>query len=632
VYLEHNNNFIVEADAYKKEGFVWRLCNGREYSFELENGNDHVVIQTRDAVLYDNYKDAKKNKFTVSCSAVTNDKKLPDDFTFNASQTSDKSGISVAWDKDVFNGATVDVLDNGVVVAKGVDGYTGGVTFDLYKLEEGVEHFITVRESSVHPEQTTMSVKLSLPCDDLCELFVYEASDFVDGYVTVVSKSEPHITYFAGSSSSTHDMVSFYVCSGDLVVSPVLHNDGSGSRFVIVHNDTGLVTATDEGEWNLPTESIVVDTTFENGAEEFEFVCESCYPAVVGNYSLEVKDDGNETLQLKNVKSHFGNVWISVDGGDAEEYTVGSDKNISIDFSSVHEKYCFTYASCSENIDQNQSKCLESLHCSPPVVEYDVKYVKSESFTVRFKCDYYQPLITFNYLRVVVDGEDKTIDLIDGNYTPSEQRELNLTVEQLMNLLEKNVCVAYSFTGCGATYENSLCSVLEKKSIIPLVAGIVAGGLVLAAALAGLIAFLIKRPRGESREVMIEMEFPDDEEPDEPKMVDMSGKSLSGSASESEESDKSSSVSSEKSSDSESSKDEGSDDEDDGKKDDKKDDDNKESSDDDKKDDKDKESSDDDKKDDKDKESSDDEKDDDAKESSDDESLTVSSASDDDDD
>jgi len=395
----------------------------------------------------------------------------------------------------------------------------------LFRVQEGDEHVISVREHCSNPVLYKGSpITVHLPCDEPCELFMNDAEVFVNGYVNLTSEANPSITYFAGAPSSDTSepgLVSFSVCSGDIKVNIVLPETETVSpdshHFVVVHNDTQEVVATESG-WSIPDSSIVWNTS-KDGSGVFEFVCVSCYPATVANYSLVLRDDGNETLQLTGVRSHYGYVWISTDDKDPVEYGVGPDKSISIDFDNVNESYCFAYGTCENTIDRNSTICLESFYCHSlniSFVGYD--YSPSEYLNIQMEAVFFEPLIEIDYIKIIVNGSNESLDITPDDVSSPAKLEFNITEDILLSILDKNVCIVYSFTGCGGkTFSNvddPLCTFLEKKSILPLVLGCVFGGLFAALALSLLILFLIKRPRGEGKEVSIEMEFPEDMEPE----------------------------------------------------------------------------------------------------------------------
>jgi len=540
VTLIDSKGFTVTASSTRhRDGGVWRLCKGEKYSFEQMYAIDRVVIETRDEVLYDTYDEPYQSGgkfFTVKCNSIPNECKLDDTFEISLEYT-EGSSVTVEWDEKEAKDAIFDIFDNGVLVKSNVKGNTGGASFKLFSVQQGDSHDIAVREQcSGSAVSKHVSLLAAIPCNDHCTLFMYETVDYKSGYVTISSKDDPDLVYFVGApsfDSSTSDetvLTPLQVCSSELSVNLVLPPDvtsagDEGHRFIIAENNTENIVKSDGGKWIVSSDSIVKNTTFNDGAEEFEFVCEACYRAIVGNHSLDLDDDGKEVLRFSDVRSIFGYLYVSVNG-KTEKLTVGSEKNISIKFDSILAEYCFAYATCDDRIDQSNATCLESSYCAEPTVSLSVEHGDGEVLSLSLDFDlFYASLVSLEEVNVMVDND--TIARLSEHYCLSCYanesddgfsfffNETSLP-ELFDSLRGKEVCFVYSFNRCGHEFANSdepLCVFVEVKSKVPLIVGCVFGALVGAALLAGLIAFLIKRPRGESKEMDLEMEFPEDNEP-----------------------------------------------------------------------------------------------------------------------
>jgi len=259
-------------------------------------------------------------------------------------------------------------------------------------------------------------------------------------------------------------------------------------------------------------------------SKTYELNLYKCLPATVGNYNIKKGSNGTEVIELNDVKSPYGYLWISVNNQSASQHSVDPNNNIIIEIDNPRPQYCLAYSACNDSIDYHQAKCLDSTVCIAPEAHVEFNYSKSEYLNVNFKYRLEEP---FNLDYIIISSEGSENISLTPDVIPSDGAFVfNVTDAQLKLLLGKNICVVYSFTGCGVSYNNIDkydCIVLEKKSIVGLVVGITLGGLALAALLIGFIIYWILRPRNEHKEVEMEVEFPEDEEPDMEKFGDGSG-------------------------------------------------------------------------------------------------------------
>jgi len=550
--------FGFYGPPFNQVGRIWRLCNNEEYDFILsESRNDRVVVRTHDKILFDSYDDDESKK--PSRDDLQSDDRvrrikieepalgaclLSEMFDFTASMNVESNydhpvaSISVNWNPDYTYGAVVDVFDNGVLVAQSIDTrseeYKFGVSFNVFALSsekgddgilKGRQHSIVVREHCAMPvydsTHNVQYVTVKLPCSVSCLVSLYEDCDFSAGYVTVSSKRNSDVVYFAGSPSFDSfepfpSLYTFPICSGDMEVKLVLpkgYDVNPDDTITFVQNSSGDIIPGPEGEWIINEDAILVNSSFTSVDEvkEFVHICDSCYPPTVEKYELVVNGDGKEVLVLSGVSSYFDTLWVFLDRLPGVMFNLTNETDvIEMIVEDPEETHCVQADTCNFT-DDSRWICIKSPICAEPNVTIETEYEIEESLTINFTAEYCDVVVHPDSVRLTADDGNKWIDLKVSDFHPGN---VSYVVTDLDYFLGKNVCVVYSFIGCDnvnySNAENPTCLVLEKKSwTLVIVLCSVAGALIIAL-LVGLLLWLKFRPRGESKEAFIEMEFPED--------------------------------------------------------------------------------------------------------------------------
>ena len=549
------------VEPFKRSGAVWRVCSRKKYNVEYElpgvdSITDRLILRAmnQDTDLFDSYGTANGREdmlglipLNVDCSGFTEQCALQSMFKFTAVQSeTDPSQIQLSWDSSVTSNAKVDVLDNNVFI-KTVDtsDETSGTSFHLFSVEDGLMHKITLREHCKGDVASSfVSLVVHILCTAHCTITLLENEDFSDGYFRVKSKEYPNLVYFAGASSRmvvynlTFKSTKFSICSGGYTVDNFLAPGQTG-------NKTTFVELADETETVILKKSMA---DIHKTPASFEFDCAKCGTTGTPELTMKPDTESSEILVFQNVKSESGYLWLQMDSTVKQVDVRGVD-NAETVVSPLQMKYCFSYASCKE-MEQSIQACVESSHCKNPVGEIILNYSVDTGLAINISGEY-DPIfvslksatLSFSASTTVFNIQLEGVDPTSFQYPFKAEKTYG--PEELNSMMDMGATVSLLFETCDSTFEiknttfiysvppssssvlsssSSLLSsssssssssfessVSEEDSQAMLIALCTVGGLAAAAAAAGLIYWLIKRPRGENKELMLEMDFPEDE-------------------------------------------------------------------------------------------------------------------------